>query len=821
MLDLNQLLGFDRNIAFLSKRFLEDDARRLAIRGPSGSGKTTVASALAETITQHACGVVWLQGDAGRTQENYYPIMSAIQPVGMARFFTKGTRVLEGIAEDFLPKGKATAKALISLLPQSPDESGAAQSTRAPGEFNSLLARLLKRRRVILIADDIQYFDDRTLALLDEIVNVTEPGDTARRPALLSVMNSDIELHPSRKKLLAAATATLSAVDLRYCYKEEFSAVLRAFGSTNILSKDTLDLLYDCSGGHLHIARFIAEELKTIQFSDIDPQAYSDLLHYVIQRRIAHSALEPDRLFKLLGSAAHIGRSFSRDELSCLSDFSQPDLRRSLKQAEDLSLVDSKGDFVCFSHEVVRSYFLKLALPDRPHYSAKYSECLRILRPYDYYARCISLIEAEDLVAARIAYCQGTLAEWRAGRTAEHTASDDVTAGLGDLGLDVSTFLLSMRGAHDALIEGDFRTAQAELTGVFEGVPDVLLAERDYLLAEALLKDLGESKSEEARSILSGWGHLREKEAELWCRMRLLLLLANVQLCRYEDARNVEREIILFLSARGKFDRGAERQLQRLLAVSEMHSSAEISQKRIVQACTFYEQKYVEQGFADFYEYFICLTNRSGNCITNLDLPAALNEGIRALELTRDYPTIRLPAQWAVANNVVVAALLDGRTEAAEAAVCLRELERRFPRLDDHILITANIGSLELLAGNLPAALDAFDVNTRRLTATPDMDPYYAYLSESNRAIALHLSGLESGAELWNSLSFMVPHLAPAMRHDIRTRHEVVGGLFNRETLGRLSNWKSLAAVIKDGRFRKARFPSGVFLTDIQIWSGF
>ena len=94
------------------------------------------------------------------------------------------------------------------------------------------------------------------------------------------------------------------------------------------------------------------------------------------------------------------------------------------------------------------------------------------------------------------------------------------------------------------------------------------------------------------------------------------------------------------------------------------------------------------------------LTNKSGNAITNAAYAEAIDYGTLALLICRDYPMVRLPAQWAAANNVVVAAVLDKRMAPVEAANCLREMIAGFPHLDDDLIIHANIGGLEIIGGN-------------------------------------------------------------------------------------------------------------------------
>jgi tetratricopeptide (TPR) repeat protein len=817
MSELDGLLGFDRNASVLVEKFLSG-ARRLTIKGPSGSGKTTLGKSVSDKIAESDCTAIWLRGDPGRTEQQFYPLTPALKPHIFGRILGVGTKIFEGIAEDFLPTGKGTAKALLSLLP-----SGDAQrepvkdATDISQEFLSLVGRSIKRHRLLIIADDIQYFDPRTLKLLRRLLEDKSARAESGLVSILSIINTSTSVRNDIALIVGSLTATANAVELRYCAKEAFGQVLLALGLNIEIPKSLSDLLYDCSGGHLHIANFIVDELKTLALPDIPPAAYSDLLHYIIQRRLEDA---PNFVTLLLRSAAHIGRIFSREELACLTELDAIRLQECLNTVIALRFVEGGGHSFTFSHEIIRTYFVKDSSTDQIGYSVKYSECLRILRPHDYFARCLSLTTAQDSASAAVAYCQGIIAEWRSGRRDPSVVEADLRR-LVRLSDDERSFLTAICDSYDLLLRGDFRQAQLRLADSPIGLSEILTAERDYILAEALLKDLGTSKSDEARSILCEWDLLKKQEPELWCRMRLLLLLAYVQLCRFDEARKTEREIISFLSARSSFDKGAEKQINRLLALSEMHSVSEIARKRIVQACNYYESQLIKSGYADLYEYFICLTNRSGNAITTRNYADAIEQGLKALSLIRDYESLRLPARWAAANNVVIASHLDRRLSAIEAVTFLDELATRFPNLDDDLLIYSNIGSMKLLGGDIDASLAAFAHTEERLRLTPDMDPFYRYLVESNRAIASHLNGEESAKRNWEMTEQLISGIGPAMRADLRERHDAVSPLFNSETIGNRGRWTSaFAKMMKTNtRYKGDRFPEGVFLTDIQIWS--
>ena len=143
MTDLDVVLGFDREADKLATRLLKHHAKRGSILGPSGTGKTHLAQSVAAKFANAGFSVVWLRGDEGRKGESFYPMIAALRPGTSDRVMSKGAEILKGLAEDFLPKGKATAKALISLIPHADEDSSPKFTVGGALEFSSLLARLI------------------------------------------------------------------------------------------------------------------------------------------------------------------------------------------------------------------------------------------------------------------------------------------------------------------------------------------------------------------------------------------------------------------------------------------------------------------------------------------------------------------------------------------------------------------------------------------------------------------------------------------------------------------------------------------------------
>ena len=91
-----------------------------------------------------------------------------------------------------------------------------------------MLARLRKRQRVLLIADDIQYFDNKTLELLEQLLDPRplERDANYKDLSLLAELNENARPPPSlTASRVNELTATVNAVELDYCSQQTFGGI--------------------------------------------------------------------------------------------------------------------------------------------------------------------------------------------------------------------------------------------------------------------------------------------------------------------------------------------------------------------------------------------------------------------------------------------------------------------------------------------------------------------------------------------------------------------------------------------------------------------
>ena len=121
----------------------------------------------------------------------------------------------------------------MSLLPNSVigTEVASIQNAEVPRELLARLTGTIKHRHVLLIADDLQYFDEDSLRFLSGLAAIQVGAeDILDRIYLLSVINDEIQLEGRPAELVDTIAGTLTVATLSRCESSQFDGVLRCFG---------------------------------------------------------------------------------------------------------------------------------------------------------------------------------------------------------------------------------------------------------------------------------------------------------------------------------------------------------------------------------------------------------------------------------------------------------------------------------------------------------------------------------------------------------------------------------------------------------------
>jgi hypothetical protein len=730
-----------------------------------------------------------------------------------------------------VPSAGSLLTFLLDILLHSKESRQRTQTLHLTEQEHEILFRLQHlagRKHLLLMADDVQYWDQDSLRLLLMLLG---PRLSAVYPFLkqmhvIAAVTRDWKLEHEDVWQQVLLSLRKNEWHLESVQKDGLPALLAAFGLKVDPGEDQLALLYGVSGGHLEVLRQLAE------YYACDPNKHWNLLtgagtpaldlYEVLQRyvkeRLENLGVEGTKTLNVLGAASIIGRAFTSPELRCILGQDARQVSEALDSAERLHLVKRENSIIRFSHEALRECLLKATAYHAPELHEAFAKCLAILRPSDFLTRAEHLLLGgqEDL-ATQLYF----IALLRQIRDCEPTANDlreRVCGMMNRFGraefcstiIEAYTLFFKQRYAEAATLLGNAETIAS----------DILLAERDYLLALCLLKRFNSADNLKAVALLKEWDILKDQEPGIWCRIQMTLLVALARVNDTPSAKGVERSVGRYYDVIRRSDPYAEVAINILRRKAANLYGAEVAAERCRLAVSYFQPVDETTASRNPAQYYMALCNLAGNLIVIGEFEEAREKAQAACAFGKRCRSTQLPRLEVGVNNLVLSGYLCGKLKPSEAVAAMQEMRPLLSESPDKLLATNNLVLLEALSGDLRGALGNAKQLLDDLIASSSDDTYYRYWIETNLASLLHLNGMTDAAlKLWGDIN--VPVTPEGDRQFLLTRQERQSEAFRTIKPGDAEGWDTFLSKKYPGllgppwRF----FGRGFLFSDIQFWS--
>ncbi|MDP3072288.1 MAG: hypothetical protein Q8N18_18500 [Opitutaceae bacterium] len=817
MLQLQEANGQQAPLSRLLEQQRSHQKEVVLVTGPHGSGVswTLVQAGIA---WEDGGGVALLaRGAALATQRKFFPWLTLAAPGkdSLTRWdILKGgaTRAAESVPV----VGKVTGY-LVGELINYRKKRLAQMSTVLDEKEQDLLFVIqtaAERKRLLLIADHVEDWDNESWTLLGLILS---PHLHEFYPALKDVLvliGARDEPNPRLRALIEKIPVT--EFRIRSLERSHLPAALSTFGFPALTAAES-DSLFVATAGRLDLLHdFGAHLLKS--GPECQDRLGTDLYAQMIGRRLLSVKTGLRELEELLGAASFLGVSFLLDDVRCLTGRDAADLLALFRQAEEERLLKATGEMGSFSSEALHRYFQATRSGDNIAYHAKFAECLRLMRPGDYQARWLHLLAADKMDEALACYALAAVESRRQQKPAPEPGKLTEATGWSD----INQYLATMRAAYDHH-DNDRLAESLALLETIEGfLPEVLVAERDYLEAQLRLKSHLVADFERAVAVLTPWQNLKDREPELWSRIAQNLIVAQTQTGDDEAALQLEEAITKHYWTRRKVDPWALYGLNCLRRRAECLHHFPAARNRLESALAYFGPRIPESLPRHPLQYYYTLTNLVANLVASGLFDAAIE---RAQELERVVQTHSMfpwPALEVAANNSVLAGYLEGSLPLAGAVELMQQINDGRTDVGDRILILNNLAVLLVHSGRTDQARESLETAWTKLGDEGNSDDYHRYFVGSNLAGLLALAGeKERSARLLSSVRPGLDGLSRSIRETLLRRHELMSGAFARG--------EELDPITFDSYLRDKHPPQlgpqwsfygrGFLFTDIQFWS--
>jgi hypothetical protein len=834
------LLGYDQVANDLLSYFRSSLQHRVAvIDGPPGSGKSTFALGLAAAWRDGGGRVAILEGDDLNERRDLYPFQRGISALDPAWSAIRSVAGLVPKLVDLIA-GTGGGAALAVAGATRLREGARARRTMfmTPDERRIIadLERAAGQKPLLLIADNIHWWDAASLSLLQQILSpeATEAYPFLAAVRVVAVRTTNASQPAIHADFLNRILLRLQAREwhLRAVRRDEFPVVLEILADANRPGGDDdaakarldelSDLLFMLSNGHFALAWKAADYVLQgpSELSLLGELDEAGFIRAVFEERlISHGAFGEQGL-QVLEFAALIGLTFRHDELACLAAQGSDSLLPILALSARNGIIEIMEDHAHFRHDYFRRYFRNRLADRASPLHAKFADCLRQFRPGDYLARFRSLALGGQPRAALTPLALHAIQNVRTGFAWDRSLTDDERRDLEEG--EMARYLGGWRNAWSLLARYEFQACLEVLDRLPVTVPKALAAEADFLRASCLLATRREADRRDAYELLKDWLGYKECEPELGIRLAQLYLYAQVHV-EPEGCHRTERQIIRFLSARTSHDPAAVDQIYKLQRCASSLYVDEIAVDRVAEAVAHFAPAANMTISRDPLEYYRCLTNYVAELISTARYDEALTQDGVLSALIDHYGADFFPRTEYPKNNGVLAAYRAGLIEAREAFERIGRLVETVAAGPDPYYLQNSLAVYAMLAGNYAVAGATLEKLLGRLT-TPSaqtLEPNMVYLIRSNHAGYLHLTGQSAeGLAAWREIAPLIDSIPYTFTPYFRRKHELMLEAFQSVPGGDAAAWDRFP--LEGGRQEVGpcwdNFGRGFRMPEIEFW---
>jgi hypothetical protein len=820
---LLRVLGHD-DIAASIAQTIHEGTDISVIQGPPGVGKSWLANGIGALWDAGGGRTIVAQGDQLQSDAAYYVLNLALAALGrqwasigkeLAQVTTAGEHVIgtAGVVT-------ATAQALSRLRPARQRARKLYLSEVEQGILFEL-DRLARKRPLLIIADNLHWWDSRSLEFLGRL---REPRMSEAFPLLanLRVVAAQTIQPYQRTAHPAARDALLSRGPTHYhnlprVSRANFPIVLEALGVASEIASTTGDLIYDFTGGHLALTARCANRLHEDGGAEILRAANGDeFVERLLTDRISSLGAVGTSVLAILQIAAVLGLRFRRTEVVCAYRGQAGEAARLLRTCREEDILDLSEDMGQFAHDLFRRHFLTAGSLEMTGIHESVSECLRVLRPGAYELRCAHAQRADNHRDASAFAVQAALELQREGQPWRSVAPHVLSA-IEDTGTTniVDLFAVALAKFH----QSDFSGCNATLDRLPRSLPRQLAGEADYLRATCLVDTRSTTDREAAVELLEQWDGYEDQEPELGVRLMHVRLFALSLRVDKAPGRALEGQIRQALIKRADFDQAAHDAMYRLDRCAASLHQPEIALIRTQEAAQHFGLSEGQTVLRRPGEYFRCLVNLGAELVINASYKDACAVHAKLEAFVSEYAAGAFPRLDWPRSNAVLAAYRAGEIDLPEAIRRQRQVVAAHRVPADPFYVENALAVYLTLAGSGAAAIEIFDRLHKQLEGIDQPETSTLYLIAANRCATRYVMGDHEGAHAeWMELSDLAIQIPYATRKYHLARHELLEQVMRDEAATTPIEFdESLLGVSRFGRLWD-QVGRGFRLPEVEWW---
>lgn len=756
---------FDQAIAAIEKGH-----RYILISGSSGCGKTFLSNRLCEWITSSYDSVsstraIRFLGDNRCSQREYYPFLAELNNLNERYELSKAVKT--GIAKttSFSPIGGSFFEFVAeAILNRNGSANYKLNQVFSEAEVDIILKlrNALRQNVKAIYIDNLHWWDVKSIEFLYLLCKYKDeflPGLND----VVFIMNITPNQKFQHKEQVAAffESIPLLSLEFRPFQYDEYCRALQEMGLIRTeYDPKVLKLLFAISEGHLEVtinALSLPISSEDALSSETLATQEGQYLRLLLERRLSALGATGQQIDDVLKFGSLLGLSFTYLELEYITNFKQAELRSVIKRANSISLVESSISDCQFSHEIIREFFHQKALEQSEgFYYDRLIQCYRALYPTEYNLRIHYLLHIGDVAEIEKLYCLDIIRQLELG-VADPNQDLEIL-----LSEEIREYLNMMTQAWAAYKASDYSKSYKWLRQIEDIYPIELLAERDYLAAIVLTRNLNKDECDHAYQTLSIYETNRGqfKEPQVWSKVMLLLFAVFLHAGRREDCRRIQGMLYRFYGEVASICEVYRHDLNVLRRKSIAIYELEISLPLLQKSVHYFRPKSEGDIPECPREYFMSLVNYNANLLCLGQFEEAYESILEAMQLTKTLPDIAFPRTETMYNNFLLSCYFVGKLQFRDVASLYESLLRDLPDVADKTIIKTNLAIFYIHTGDLEYAEQLLTDMRIHLLESNAYEPSCLYHIEANlTALYLCQERWDLAFTHWQSLGTLIPNM--------------------------------------------------------------
>ncbi len=685
---------------------------------------------------------------------------------------------------------------------------------------------MARKKPILIIADNLHWWDRKSLLLLNKIVGVKTATTTSKKSIgirIIGIFTPTPFQHPISYEAFEDIRTSLFQEELKLAgvSQSNIQDCLKFFGINRKLNSSQMLKIWETCQSNVVLIKMLSAALARGGAKKIET-ILNDLTPDIIYYRVVKNAPGGAEFMDVLSSASVLGNNFGIDEVACVSETPKDIIAKALQWSKSLGFIKRIDNQYFFTHDTFKQYFFNKAENDFSYLYDKLLICYKKYRPGDYALRAFCAKKAGNLNEMCFLYFCAIIKEIRLGASYDSILSLSINGNTSVkvnqclAEADLLALVYRIDECYQLIRKNNFSTALRNVPSFPKNISLAVSLELEYITALCLLSTRSDIDRKSAIELLRNTNYMLEYEPEIVLRLKVLELYAE-SLEQNGKPEVIFRDIENFAINNMEVMPEIWEEYHVLLRLAPAYYDRMIAIRKIREAVDYFAPRNSSPP-KRIDEYYKSLNNLGSNLVATGEFGEANDVLKRATDLRDKYPGFRFPQEYYVDNNLLICAAYDRKIDKFQA---LRKFIDILDRGEFDDIYVCNVISLATYCGKFDLAKSLLSKLDHYLKRNNSNEVFIIYLYEMAKiCLDFHSKKNKDCIRQWRELSDLAGKIPYKSGYFFETRHNLIEMAFTRVEAGNLEAWQVYLRndkVIEDSHL-DFYYRNGFFMTVIEYW---